>query len=180
MASQDINLLQTKSDFHPVLNILERYVPVIAVGLVSLAAVAGVLLGLAFFLLTGQRDALGNERKQLVTQIEGDVKKESLLLLVRSRLSTLSTIIETQRSFVPYIDSTLSIVKSYTLTSFALGQNNTVNVTITVWSLQDAIDVLSTVMALEKNHTITNPVLTSCTIDGDGKIELGLSYTVVL
>jgi hypothetical protein len=179
MASSDINLLQTKTESQSMIGLVGRYIRIVSVGIVSTVLIAGFLLGLTWYLMSAKRDGLLAEKKQVMAQIEQDKQKESLLMLVRDRLTSIGSIIDTQKSFAPYIDTTLTILKSYTLSSFGLGEKNTVNVTITVRSLDDAMEVLTTIMGMEANHMINHPILKTFMMEG-GKIQLGLAYTVVI
>jgi len=179
MASQNINLFQTKTTIQPLLEVIERYVKTISVVLLAIVFSGGIMTGIAFYVFGQQRDAMDSERQQLLAEIKNNVAKEGLFVMIRNRLVAVDKIMSTQVSYAPFIDTTIKIIQSFSLSSFSMGGKNSLMITVNVTTLAEAVDVLKTLMEMEQKKEITQPMLESFSLD-DKKIQLGLSYTVVL
>ena len=179
MASQNINLLQTKTTLQPILGMMEQYVRIASMIVLSILFSGGILVGIAFFVFGQKRDSMKVEKEQLLSQVKKDVATESLLVMIRSRIAVIDKIIGKQVSYAPFIDTTMKIIQSYPLSSFSLGEKNTVAITVKVASIEEAMNVLTTIMEMEQKKEIGDPILQSFSI-GEEKIQIGLSYTVIL
>ncbi len=179
MASQNINLFQTKTTLQPALVMTEKYLKVASTILLSVVFSGGLLVTLAFILFGNQRDRLLSEREQLLTQVKREVAKESLFLMVRNRLVAIDAVMASQISYAPFVDTTLKIIQTFPLASFSLGDKNSVNIAVKVSNLQEALHVLTTLLDMEAKKEITQPTLQSFTLD-ERAIQIGLSFTVVL
>ena len=180
MANSGINLLQTKSDFNPLFALVKRYIVWVSMGMIGIVLVSGIGISLAFFYLQSQRETFLVTEKRLSTEIESQSVKEALLTGVASRLTAIEKILAEQHSYVPYIDTTLKIIKTYTLSSFALGENHSMSIGITVSTLEEAVDVFTTVMSMEHMHMIHSPILESFSMKESGIFDIKISYIVIL
>jgi hypothetical protein len=99
--------------------------------------------------------------------------------MVRARIAAGEKILSTQVSYAPFIDTTIKVLQSFSLSSFSMGQKNSVSITVSVASLTDATRVFATLMDMEKKKEISKPILQSFSMD-EKKIQIGLTYTVVL
>lgn len=181
MASSDINLLQTKTTNSLFGRDSENVVRIITIVVLSVTFVFGILAGSAYVLLDSQQKTLEQTKNQFTTVIKEYQEKESMLVATTSRLSLIQQIIKTQRSYAPYIDTTIKILApSYRLSSFSVGKDNTVNMTVDVNSISEAVDMLRTVLTMQDDRMITNLVLNSFSLDNQGKISVSISYTVIL
>jgi len=179
MASQNINLFQTKTTFQPFFVTLEKYVRISSMVLLGIVFFGGVLVGIMFFLFGQQRDAMEVERQQLLAQVKNQIVKESLLIMIRNRILSIDKILATQISYSPFIDTTAKVIQSFPLVSFSMGQKNSVSIAVNVTNLTEAVLVLQTIMEMEQKKEISNPMLQSFSLDKKD-IKIGLSYTVVL
>jgi hypothetical protein len=179
MASQNINLFQTKTTVQPLLAFLDQYVKIAAVALLAIVFSGGILVGIAFAVFGNQRDTMEIEKQQLLALVKDNVTKESLVLMIRNRLVAVDKIMTTQVSYAPFIDTTIKIIQSFPLSSFSMGGKNSVSIAVNVTNLTEAVDVLKTLMEMEQKKEISNPMLQSFSLD-EKKIQIGLSYTVVL
>jgi hypothetical protein len=179
MTSQNINLFQTKTTFQPILAMAEKYAKLASTILLSVVFVSGILVTVAFFVFGRQRDAYILERDQLLVQIKKEVSKESLFIMIRNRLISIDAIMNSQISYAPFIDTTIKIIQSFPLTSFTLGEKNSVSITVKVSTLEEATNVLSTILDMERKKEITFPLLQSFSMNED-KIQIGLSFIVVI
>jgi len=179
MASQTINLLQTKTTFQPVLALIERYARVASIILLVVVVSGSILVGSAFFIFGQQKNILELEKQQLLTRIKENVRKESLMFIIRNRLNTVDRIMATQKSYAPFVDTTIEVIQSFPLTSFSMGEKNSVSISVTVSTLADAVYVVKKLMDMDGQKKITSPMLNSFSLES-AKIQLGLSYIVVL
>jgi len=179
MASQNINLLQTKTTLQPILGTIEQYVKIGSMIVLSVLFSGGILVGIVFFVFGQKRDTMKVEKEQLLSQVKNDVAKESLLVMIRSRIAAIDKIMAKQISYAPFIDTTMKVIQSYPLSSFSLGVKNSVAIMVKVASIEEAINVLATIMEMEQKKEIGDPILQSFSIE-DEKIQIGLSYTVIL
>jgi|GEM_PF-5576339 len=179
MVSQNINLLQTKTAVQPFLAFVQQYVKVATVVLLTIVFSGGIMVGIAFFFFGQRRDAMETERQQLLAQVKDNVAKESLLLMIRTRVMAIDKIFATQVSYAPFIDTTIKVIQSFSLSSFSMGANNSVSILVHVTSLSEAVDVLKILMEMEQKREISNPILQTFLLEGEN-IQIGLSYTVVL
>ena len=179
MASQNINLFQTKTKFQPFLVTVEQYIRIISITLLSIVFSVGILVGLAFLVFGQQRDRMELQKQQLLLEIKNNAAKESLLFMVRKRIEGIDAVLNTQLSYAPFIDTTMTIIQSFPLASFSMGDKNTVHISVKVDSLADAVSVLTVLMEMEQKKEIAYPILESLSLD-PGKIQIGLTYTVVL
>lgn len=180
MSSQHINLFQTKTTLRPVLAMIERYVKTVSLVLLSIVFSGGIMVGIAFFVFGNQRDSMEVKKQEVMTQIKKEEGKESLFLMIRNQLGVINAILPTQVSYAPFLDTTMRIIQSFPLSSFSLGAKNSIIISVNVGSTQEAMTVLSTVLDMEQKKQIVNPILQSFTLEHEKKIQLGLSYTVVL
>jgi len=179
MASQNINLFQTKTTVQPVLAFFDQYVKIAAVALLAIVFSGGVIAGVAFTVFGNQRDAMERDKQQLLALVKDNVTKESLILMIRNRLVAVDVIMASQVSYAPFVDTTIKIIQSFPLSSFSMGAKNSVSIAVNVTSLTEAVEVLKTLMEMEQKNEIAYPMLQSFSLD-EKKIQIGLSYTVVL
>jgi len=178
MASQNINLFQTKT-LQPILTLIERYARTTAIILLSIVFSGGLIVGIAYIVFGQQRDSMERKKQQLLTQVKSNVAKESMVILIRNRISVIDSIMGTQISYAPFITTTMKVIQSFPLTSFSMGDKNSMTISFKVFSIEEAMGIFTTVLDMEKRKEITNPVLQSFTLNEKG-IQIGLSYIVVL
>jgi hypothetical protein len=179
MASQNINLFQAKTTVQPIFSFIERSVKIVALSLLSVVVSGSLMVALSFYVFGQQKDTMEAEKQQFLSRIKEYVAKESLLVMMRNRLVAVDKIVATQVAYAPYIDTTMKIIQSFSLTSFSLDPKNAVSISVSVTTMDEAMGVLKTLMDMEQRKEITTPILQSFVMDKE-TIKIGLSYFVVL
>lgn len=177
--TQNINLFQTKTQYQPVLIKIEQYVRIVAIGVLTILFSGGLIVGASFFIFGSQRDATKRDRDALLVRLKNEVGKESMVTMIRGRIKSIDAILKSQISYAPVIDTTIKLAQSFPITSFAMGEKNSVTLTVNVTTLDEAMAVLSTLMTMEQRKEIVSPILQTFSMDPN-KIQIGLMYTVVL
>ena len=180
MENNPINLFQNRVAFSPKLAVLERYLRVIRNIFLSLILGVGIITIVVYVIFQFQQRALDEKRQTLFAIVQKDITKEAMLLSLRSRVSALKKIMTYQISIAPYIDATLLIAAPPRLSSFSLGDANTIHIGVDVDSVDEAVSVVASVIQLTNENKIKNPIVTSILLNKDEKVSLGFTYTVVL
>lgn len=175
-----INLFQRTTAYSPALSLIDRYLGMVRFFLLGgVILISAVTIGVyAYTKVTVKK--LEQERTVLVTSLTGGMPKEVMLLALRARILSLKNILQYQVSIAPYIDTTLSLAQPPVLTSFAIADKNTVTISISLRSINEAIALFEKILMLHSERKIVSPVLTSLSVDKDGAITMGLMYSVVL
>lgn len=180
MEKRPINLFQNQMTFSPKLTVLERYLRmarnVFLYGIFGLGILTLAVYGIFFF----QQRSLNTERQALYDEVKQEVTKEAMLLALRARISSLKKIMTYQISIAPYIDTALLIAAPPKLSSFSLGDANSVRITVEARNVDDAVTVVSSVISLANDRKIKNPTLTSVNLNKDATLTLGFSYITIL
>lgn len=179
MPSQHINLFQTKATLQPIFGTIEQYIRIASMTLISIVFSGGILVMIAYLVFGQQRDTMEREKQQLLVQVKNEAAKETLFVMIRDRLGAIDKIISSQVSYAPFITTTMNVIQSYPLSSFSMGEKNSIVIGVKVTDLEEATHVLTTLMDMEKRKEIANPVLQSFSLDEKG-IQVELLYTVVL
>jgi len=180
MEKNPINLFQNQVAFSPTLVVVERYLRVARYVVLSLIFGIGLLTLSIYFIFQFQKRSLDTKRQVLYQAVQKDITKEAMLLSLRARVSALKKIMAYQISIAPYIDTTLSIAAPPRLSSFSLGEGNSVHIEVDVDTITEAVSIVQTVIQLANEHKIKNPTMTSIILNKDAKVTLGFTYTVVL
>ncbi len=175
-----INLFQTQTEVHPVVQFVMPYVRNIStVSLIVFLMIGTSILTIRLF-VQNELKSVASQTNEILTRVNADAVKEGILLDLHHRITLVSNIRKVQVSFAPHLDATLSIARPPRLTSFSLGDNNqTVRITVKVSSLKEASDVVDSVMHLLTQKKIRSPLITGFAIDKNGLIAVGLSYDVI-
>ena len=180
MENNPINLFQSQAIVSPKLAILERYLRGARTFLLFIVAGIGAITLIVFVIFSLQRKALDGQRQELFAIVKENVVKEALLLTLRARVASLKKIMTYQISIAPYIDTTLLIATPPSLSSFSLGDGNSIHIGVEAQNVEDAISVMQTVMQLTNDNKIKNPTVTSILLNKDATVSLGFTYTVIL
>ncbi|MFZ2024962.1 MAG: hypothetical protein WAV51_01590 [Microgenomates group bacterium] len=180
MESNSINLFQNQVVYSPKLALIERFLRTARYIFLSFVFGVGIITLIVYFVFQLQHQSLDTKREELYTIVKNDVTKEALLLSLRSRVSALKKIMTYQISIAPYIDTTLLIAVPPRLTSFSLGEANSIHIGVEAATVEEAITVMETVIQLTNDNKIKNPTVTSILLNKDATVTLGFTYTVVL
>lgn len=177
---RSINLFDAKANLTPTWQLVEKYLLLIRQYLLGFVLIAGIGLVVTYGVVRMRTIQLDADQKQLSQTIQNQSVKEGLLLALRARISSLKKILDVQFSVAPYIDTTLLLAHPPRLTSFSIGELNTVQISVDLPDIWEAVSMMETIVKLVEENTIRNPNLTSLTVDKDGSIMMGLSYSVLL
>lgn len=180
VSGKSINLFDTKTSLTPVWQMVEKYLLISRQFLLGFVLIAGCILVATYGVVRFRTTQLDAEQKQLTQTIQTQKVKEGLLLALRARISSLKKIMDVQFSVAPYIDTTLLLSRPPLLRSFTIGEKNTVQISVTLPNIGDAVSLMTNVVKLVNDNSIRNPNLTSLSVDKDGSVTLGLSYSVLL
>ncbi len=180
MEKNPINLFQSQVSYSPVLSMAERYLRTARYILLFILMGVGVATLSVFFVLRLQQQSLDTQRKTLFASVSENMTKEAMLLALRSRVTSLKKIMLFQVSIAPYIDTTLLIAAPPRLTSFSLGDGNSVHIAIETKTLEEAITIVKTVLRLTNENKIKNSTITSIILNKDGTVTMGFMYITVL
>jgi len=180
MEDNAINLFQNKVTYSPKLAVIERYLrmtrSIFLLGVLGVGLLTLIVYGIFQF----QQRSLETKRQTLYEAVKQDVTKEAMLIALRARVSSLKKIMTYQISIAPYIDTTLLIASPPQLSTFSLGDQNSIHIEVQSETVEQAISVVETVMTLTEEKKIKNPVVTSITLDKNGTVMMGFTYSVVL
>lgn len=177
---KSINLFDTKASLSPGWQLVEKTLVVVRKYFLGFVCISGLALLLTYAVVLVRTNQLNADQKQYTQVVQGQKVKEGLLLTLRARITALKKILDAQVSFAPYIDTTLYLAKPPQLTSFSMGEKNTVQISVEFSNISDAVTIMETIVGLVSANMIANPNLTSLTIDKTGAITMGISYAVIL
>lgn len=177
---KSINLFDTKTSLPPSWQLVEKYLLVIRQYLLGFVCVVGIALVVAYGVVRYRLGQFDADQKQLSYTIQNQNVKEGLLLALRARITSLKKILEVQLSVAPYIDATLLLARPPKLTSFSIGEKNTVQISVELPDIGEAVSMMEVVVKLVEKNIIKNPNLTSLSVDKDGSIMMGITYSVLL
>jgi len=180
VSEKSINLFDTKASLSPGWQLVEQYLRIIRQYLLWSVFIVGLILVVLFSVITFRTNQLEVEQKRLSQTIQNQNVKEGMLLALRARITSLKNILNTQFSVAPYIDTTLLLAWPPKLASFSIGEKNTVQISVNLSDIGEAVSMMEEIVKLVDENKIRTPHLTSLTIDKDGTIMMGLSYSVIL
>ncbi len=177
---RSINLFDTKASLTPGWQLVEQYLCVIRQYLLWSVLIVGLVFVALFGVISFRTNQLNAEQERLSQTIQNQNLKEGMLLALRARITALKNILTIQFSVAPYIDTTLLLARPPKLTSFSIGDKNTVQISVNLPDIQEAVSMMEEIVKLVDENKIRTPNLTSLTLDKDGAIVMGLSYSVIL
>lgn len=174
-----INLLKAKTMLTPQWVAIEGQLKTASVVLLLVLFLSGVFFGVGYFIMRRQLDLALSQKQTLTTAIAGQLQKEGLLGSLKDRIAIAGRIIETQRSWLGVLDLIDRITASQTRTSFSVGENDEVTLSITNNTLEDTLRVVERVLMEVADKTIANPILESVQYQKDGIVKVSLTFTPI-
>jgi len=175
-----VNLFQAQANLPPVLSFIEGYLRKIRFVLLTFIVCTGlVILGLHLY-LSNRINTLEGRKTQLTAAVQQQVTTEAMLFTLRVRIAALKKILLFQKSIAPYIDVTMGLASPPRLTSFSLGENNKVQISVYLTSMNEAVELMKKIVDFTNAGKIRNPGLISFSIEKNGFITMGIVYTVIL
>jgi len=179
-SAQTINLFQMNAGFSPVFSLISKYLRIISLVFVIVLIFVGAGIAFWFYSLNVTRQMTEQKKLALVKQIESNVAKEAMMKETKFRLSSIGKILSLQESFTPFLDTTIRIAQVPELTSFTLGDQNVVALSIKTKTLSRAIEISNAVFTLVSERKIFSPMLDSLTVESDGSVQMNISFKVIL
>ncbi len=177
---RSINLFDTKASLTPGWQLVEQYLRIARQYMLWSVLIVGIVLVVLYGAIRFRSNQLEIEQKRLSQTIQHQNVKEGMLLALRARITSLNNILNTQFSVAPYIDTTLLLARPPKLTSFSIGDKNTVQISVNLSDIGEAVSMMEEIVKLVDENKIRTPNLTSLTLDKNGDIMMGLSYSVIL
>lgn len=177
--SSDINLLKAKTMLTPQWVAIEGQLRTASVILLIVLVVSGLFFGIGYAILRSQLAAVSAQKQTLMTAIGGQLRKEGLFASLKDRIAITGRILEQQRSWLGVLDLIDRITASGTRTSFSVGENDEVNLSITNKTLEDTFRVVERVLTEVADKTIANPILESVQYQKDGVVKVSLTFTPI-
>jgi hypothetical protein len=179
-SGKSINLFDAKVSLTPIWQVIEKYLLISRQYLLGFVLIAGIALMATYGVVRFRITKLDADQKQLTQIIQTQKVKEGLLLALRARITSLKKILDVQFSVAPYIDTTLLLARPPELTSFSIGEKNTVQISVKLPTIEGAVSLMEMVVKLVNENRIRNPNLTSLSVDKEGLIMMGITYSVLL
>ncbi len=180
MSTSEINLLKRSGNTLRTLTDLEDKLRVIAWwSLVALLA-AGIILGTAFFYLSSRSDQLQSQSAQLGRQIDAQLVKEGILTSLKQRADVAKNALDAARPWGNLFPILSMIALPTQLKSISIDESAHVRLTMILGSVDDAVTVVTNMIALSGQHTIRAPQLISFVIKADGTVQMGVSFIPTL
>lgn len=177
--SSDINLLKAKTMLTPQWVAIEGQLRTVSVVLLIVLVLSGLFFGLGYAILRSQFTTVSAQKQTLMTAIGGQLRKEGLFASLKDRIAITGRILEAQRSWLGVLDLIDRITASGTRTSFSVGKNDEVNLSITNKTLEDTFRVVERVLTEVADKTIANPILESVQYQKDGVVKVSLTFTPI-
>lgn len=175
----DINLLKAKTMLTPQWVAIEGQLRTASVVLLLVLFLSGLFFGVGYFIMRRQRDIALSQKQTLMTAIGGQLRKEGLFASLQDRVAIAGRILDTQRSWLGVLDLIERITASQTRTSFSVGENDEVTLSITNNTLEDTLRVVERVLMEAADKTIANPILESVQYQKDGIVKVSLTFTPI-
>ncbi|MDP1722700.1 MAG: hypothetical protein Q8L37_05820 [Candidatus Gottesmanbacteria bacterium] len=177
--SSDINLLKAKTMLTPQWVAIDGQLRTISIVLLIVLVLSGLFFGIGYAILRSQFAAMSAQKQTLMTAIGGQLRKEGLFASLKDRIAITGRILEGQRSWLGVLDLIDRITASGTRTSFSVGENDEVNLSITNKTLEDTFRVVERVLTEVARKTIANPILESVQYQKDGVVKVSLIFTPI-
>lgn len=179
MAKDDINLLKTKTGLSPQLAALAEKLRVASLVALVFLLLLGIVVTSSFILVTSRYRALEAEKVRLSRQITADSHKEGLLMAVKHRAAIVEKALASLLPWGTALDMVERIALLSTISSVTVDEVGEVTILLKLVSLNDALNLVRSVMALTEEQALRRPKLTALSLQEDGYVELGISFLPV-
>lgn len=174
-----INLLRAKTGHSAEFDVIAVNLRRVGVLTTLLVIVLGILLGSGYTVLRMQLLSLAEQKKQLITELTGKARKETLLLVLKNQIGLTKKVLETQKPWGAVAESVFRIASPPALSSFILDEKQEMTMQIQAGSIEEAADIIGRTMKEFSQNHINNPMLQQLSFSGKGKVEMTLSFIPV-
>ncbi len=177
--SGHINLLRAKTGHSAEFDVIAVNLRRVGVLTTLLVIVLGILLGSGYTVLRMQLLSLTEQKKQLITELTGKARKETLLLVLKNQIGLTKKVLETQKPWGAVTESVFRIASPPALASFILDDKQEMTMQIRAGSIEEAADIIGRTMKEFSQNHIKNPTLQQLSFSGKGNVEMTLSFIPV-
>lgn len=137
---------------------------------------ASLFFGAGYFILRRQITIISAQKQTLITGIGKELQKEGIYTSLKDRLVIIGHIIDQQHSWLGVLDLIDRVTATGAKTSFAVNENDEVNLSITNNTLEETFGVVDRILKEVSDKTIANPILESVQYKKDGTVSVSLTF----
>lgn len=180
MSNEDINLLKRDFTSGGVIAAIENKLRIAAWwSIISLLA-SGIIIGTLYVVLTSRAGLLEEDVKTTAQRINAQSVKEGILLSLIQRTDIAKKALDAARPWGNLFGILTRMAAPTQLHTLTIDEAGKVNVMFVLSSVDDAVTIVSNVIALTQQQILHNPQLVSFVIQPDGKVQMSLSFVPVL
>lgn len=176
----DINLLKAKTALSPSFVALERHLHIASYAVLIGTLSVSLFLGVGYTVLRSRLGVLILAQQKYVTLIANQSRKEVLLVSIKDRLSALDKIIASQKNWVVAFDLIARVLGGQPLNSFSVNDEQQVSMSITVFSIEEAISLVDRIALEMHDKKLIRPTLESLHYGKNGSVDLSIVFIPTL
>lgn len=175
MPTPSINLFKESNTLSPRLTRTAQQLKTFGIVGLGIVLCVGFLVGVTYTALTLQMNALSKEKERFSASLGSQVKKEGLYASLLDRLHVVKKVRVSQHPIAPIFDIVTSVATEPVLTGFTT-KSGTVEFTIGVPTIEDALSKVSVLLMYEQQKKISNSKLTNISVNDDGTVSIAFSF----
>ncbi len=179
MPDASINLIKTSANVSPELAKIDGYLRLTSRVALILTLVTGSFLLLASVLLRVRLAEFDRQKKSLLASVASDSRKENALVVLKQRLGIIEKVRASVKPWHIVFAAVQNFASAERVSDVTLSDQGRVTVTVSTSSLEDMTSLVARVLALSSEKKLKNPVIESFTLNGDGSVQLSLSFVPV-
>ncbi|MBI5621175.1 hypothetical protein HY949_05305 [Candidatus Gottesmanbacteria bacterium] len=177
--SSAINLLKAKTGLSPQLLAIEEQLRMTSLVVLVMLFLTGIFFGVGYTIIRGQYTRELAQKETYVQAISRELRKEGLFTTLKDRIGIAGRIIEGQHAWLGVLDLINRLTQSGNRTSFAVNENDEVNLTITSTTLEETFRVVERILTEVAEKTVANPILESVEYQKDGSVRMTILFTPI-
>lgn len=172
----DINLLRTKTRLSPEALVLADRLRVVSWVSIGITLVVGIVTGLLFLEFQRERDAVAVEKKQALSVIAANARKETLYNSLKDKIPQVTKALNSEKPWGQILDTVSTVALPPKLLSVSVDDRQVVLLSLKTTSFDDAAAWIASVIDLAGRKSIRSPQLVSLQLSKEGNILLSLSF----
>ncbi len=172
----DINLIKTKTSLTPEIIALMGQLRVVSFVGIGVILVVGFLIGISFLFLTNEQRSLAETKKQLLTVIAADAKKESLFFSLKDRIPVVDRAIQNEKPWGQILDMVGNVILPPKLISLAVDDHQVVFFNGKAGSVEEVAGWTSSIIDLVAKRRVRSPQLVSLQLTKEGSMLVSFSF----
>ncbi len=177
--SSAINLLKAKTVLSPQLLAIEEQLRMTSLIVLIVLFLTGVFFGAGYVIIRNQYAKALTQKEAYVQAISRELRKEGLFATLKDRIGIVGRLVEGQHAWLGVLDLINRLTRTGNRTSFAVNENDEVNLTITSSTLEETFGVVERILTEVADKTIANPVLESVQYQKDGSVRMTVLFTPI-